>query len=136
MFVIWVISVSLFIIFKPQPVNNLSYEAKIADLHTIEIALYKIINTQSVSERKMPKNLREAGLNNLQGRLEDYEYFDANSTRFGGDYTLCTYFKEQGEEKPEENFTYGGIEAYKFHDKGRSCFRNSVYKGSSHIKPL
>lgn len=115
-----------------EPKRNISDEARIEDLHTIELAINKYIS----GKHNIPQKLSELNLTALHGRLNDYEYKDFESTYHGGEYTLCASFQSEGEKNPEEDFTYAGIEAYKFHDKGHSCFRNSIYKGGSHIKPL
>lgn len=125
--------ICVFLFFRTKP-TNISDDAKKQDLTTIESALNKSINEQTADNRVMPPNLKSLNVE-LNGKLKDYIYKDAQSTYFGGDYTLCTYFKNEGLKNTEEYFTYGGTVAYDYHKKGYSCFRNSVYKDTSHIKP-
>lgn len=118
-----------FTILKPGTAT--SDTARMDDLYTIELAVNKVIGSQ-----KLPSSLGSLKLTNLHGELSDYEYKDYKLTHFGGDYTLCASFKNQGEKTTESYYTYEGLEAYKFHNKGKTCFKNSFYRDGSHITPL
>jgi hypothetical protein len=130
-----VVIVAAFIVFSSRS-SNISDEARMQDLQLIETALVKSDNDQIPSERKMPTKLSELNIVGLQGKLAEYEYKDYKAGYQGSSYTLCAKFRQQGEKKLNDYFTGSGIEVYNIHNKGKTCFNNSIYKGSSHIRTL
>jgi hypothetical protein len=107
----------------------------IQDLATIETALISYRQGDT-----FPVNLHDLALPELKEGLKNYEYSSLPSEEGSpsATYKICTVFYGQGikDAYHDEYSSYGGVEGYQHHKKGKQCFYNSYYKGSSHIDPI
>ncbi len=120
------------LILKAQPSDS----DRANDLAKIETA---VIASRAKSNH-LPESLHldYVGLTNLKGKIDDYTY-NPDPHEAGApteSYTTCATFRTQTIKLPakeEAPSSDGGAQAYMSHRKGKQCFRNDYYKGSSHI---
>jgi hypothetical protein len=139
------ISVVAIIVLVSSGIYALSLKGQVSDtdkandLAKIETAVIAGLNKNNHLPESL--HLEYLGLTNLKGNIDDYSYtpdpHEDGSPTWA--YTTCTTFHTQTIKLPieagTEGFTSGGTgaQAYMSHRKGKQCFSNSYYKGSSHV---
>lgn len=112
-------------------------EQRRTDLLAIEEGLKQFLKNQHASDREsreLPSDLKELGLDNLEGNLSDYTYSEPSVGYFGFSYIICAPFKEEVEKfgdypqlSPDQRGKlYKQLSAaYNPHRAGNNCFEVS-----------